>query len=356
MAWQLYRLRPTGGAGFHFGRQGHGIETSSESWPSDSLFSALVSLYAELFNDTDAFLEPWRAGEPPFLVSSLFPYIGSLNLLPMPRVRINLGEDMRAGAGKALKKLSYISPRIAAGLLQGAAMDAEWVRAEDGLKSGPRASVQHGRVWLAEDERAALPPLPDEIGWHTGPVPRVAVDRISQESQVYQAGRTVFAPECGLWFAAQVQDQGDILDLLLEELSLRGIGGERSAGYGAFTLERADAGQTLPQDTAGASLLLTLARYNPRQDEVAAGVLAEGAAYDLVKVGGWLASPGIAAQRRRWAHFIEAGSVVRDVGAGTLGRLVDVTPQYDNPAGAPPHPIYRNGYALTIGVAGEGAT
>lgn len=354
MVMQTFRLVPTNGGGFHFGREGRELEASSESLPSDSLFAALIAAYVDIYGDPAPFLAPWLQRQPPFRISSVLPYAGDVPLLPMPRLRVKFTAGGELGLRKQLKRLRYVSPRILAQLLAGEPMDNQWG------PNGPAVGLQDGVVWLHPDDRPALPPpwnswspewLAEAHVWRQTVVPRVTVDRLTNSSTIYQAGRTVFAGGCGLWFLAEVSDWGDWLAVLVEELGQRGLGGERSAGYGGFYVDTAN---PLPvpnlPPAADAPRVMTLARYHPSHDELAAGVLGPGAAYELVRVGGWLSTPTGPAQRRRQVRMIEAGSVLKN--RGVLGQLVDVCPTYDQP-GAPPHPIYRSGFALTVGVSDE---
>jgi CRISPR-associated protein Csm4 len=217
--------------------------------------------------------------------------------------------------------------------------------------------LQDGRVWIAQQESKLLPAdwhkldeaaLKAKRIWKSQRVPRVAIDRISNSSQIYHVGRTTFAPGCGLWFLADLdQPQVSLFESLLH-LGDGGIGGERSAGYGAFSVEEA-----VPPDLPSPKRsrhVMTLSRYNPTMDEIEAGVLGDGASYELVDVGGWLASPEGPAQRRKRVRMIEAGSVLV-APVPVVGRIVDVCPEYDQP-GAPQHPVWRSGIALTVGVTG----
>lgn len=353
---QAFRLQPRPGAGFHFGRQGRDIESSTAGWESDSLFAALLATWRDLGGEPSALAEPFVQGRPPFVLSSLFPVAGDLPLLPMPRLPVRFdGPDLPAL--KKLKKLRYVSPAILRRLLAGQAMDGQWQR-DARQPTGPHWSLQGGAAWLSEEERPLLPAawrrlppaaLAAQVLWEINAVPRVTVDRTTAAGNIYRAGRTVYAAECGLWCLAQVEARGGDLVTLLEELGLRGIGGERSAGYGAFTLHPLAALPELPP-AARAPRVMTLSRYLPQDEEVAAGVLGPDAAYELVQVGGWLHSPDAAAQRRRRIRMIEAGSVLaQPAGTPLVGRMVDVRPVYAQ-AGAPPHPVYRAGFALLVGV------
>jgi CRISPR-associated protein Csm4 len=112
-----------------------------------------------------------------------------------------------------------------------------------------------------------------------------------------------------------------------------------------------------------------LSRYLPHRDEMPA-LLSERAAYTLVNVGGWLLSPGAAAQQRQQITLVQEGSVLVPQGQAITGAIADVHPTY---AGSTqphpiygygrgtPHPVYRSGVALTVpvtapaGVKGEPA-
>lgn len=360
MALVAYRLAPRNGGGFHFGREGLDLEVSAETYPSDSLFSALVVTIAELEGEqaVDDFLSEWpleRSVEPPFRLSSLFPYAGELPLLPMPRVSITFGE-LEPARTKTLKRLKYVSPLILNRLLAGHEM-GKWLPVDDRPSEG--LLLQNGQIWLGRSEQKLLPAewqafTPDQLVeqavWKVTTVPRVAIDRASSSSTIYQVGRTTYAPDCGLWLLAEVDRGGDLLDELLQHLADQGIGGERTSGYGAFDVHPMTP-PTLPSPQL-ASRFMTLSRYNPLPEEVAAGVLGEEASYELVDVGGWITSSRGPAQRRKRVRLIEAGSIL--VAAMPItGRLVDVRPEYPGHARIPAHPVYRSGIALTIGIGGE---
>jgi len=283
-------------------------------------------------------------------------------------VRVEL--TPRPGRRKLLKRLRYVSPVIFHRILAGEAIDAY------ADPQGRGAFLQRGRVWIAADEIDALPAewrglTPDRVKrrqnwrawllgeegrrwlreqkvWGSDPVDRVTVDRVSSASAVYRIGRTVYAPGCGLWFGAQWPDGVEAaaqaqLETLLAHLGDRGLGGERSVGYGQFTLEQEPLPLELPRRHPGQPAL-TLSRYLPRQDELPAALQGR-ASYRLVAVAGWLNAPGSRAQRRRQVRLLGAGSVFEPAGARPWGRLADV-----RPAGWQAHPIWRYGYACPVGV------
>jgi CRISPR-associated protein Csm4 len=351
-AWTTYRLRPKPGGGFHFGLRGLEQEDSASHCPSDTLFAALVATLADLEggDGVERFVAPFERGEPPFLLTSVFPRAGDLPLLPFPSVRLAL--EPQPGQRKLFKRLRYVSPTIFRRALRGAPLDAY---VEDG---GQGAFLQGGRVWLAAEEIDALPPrwrdlAPDELRyqkvWGSRPVDRVTVDRVSSASAVYRMGRTVYALDCGLWLGVQWPDGVDAaaearLRTLLHHLGDRGLGGERSVGYGQFALDEAPLPLDVPEDLDEGPLL-TLSRYLPRREELPAA-LRGAASYALEAVAGWLGAPGGPAQRRRQVRMLGEGSVFEPAGPGPWGRLADVRPD-----GWDAHPIWRWGYACPVGPA-----
>jgi len=359
-----YRLDPKPSGGFHLGREGLEQEASAETFPSDSLFAALIFTLVQLEGADYAehyVSSQWPQAdqmvEPPFRLSSLFPCAGDLCLFPMPRPLHSPKGEGRPSTAKLFKHLKFVSPEVLHRLLAGDGMD-DWL-SEDNLGS-QGALLQGGQVWISRRELSQLPTgwrkrdgeeLKRTTLWKSEPVPRVTIDRITNSSQIYHVGRTSFAEGCGLWLLADVYSdtEKEWLEILLEHLADQGIGGERSSGYGTFSFTEITAPHLPSHDRA--QRVMTLSRYNPTRSELEAGVLGEGASYELVDVGGWLSTPHGPPQRRRRVRMIEAGSILVTATTTITGQVVDVCPDYDQP-GAPDHPVYRSGIALTVGVTG----
>ena len=97
---------------------------------------------------------------------------------------------------------------------------------------------------------------------------------------------------------------------------------------------------------------MTLSRYLPKEDEVSA-LGHDSTAYSIKAVGGWVDSPTNMGQRRKLVNLIEEGSVIgekppRDV----PGQMVDVQPTYRSGSKPLGHEVYRNGFALAVGMEG----
>ena len=72
------------GKGFHFGKHGLGQEETLIHLPSDSLFAALAARLAALKGSQAVaeWMQPFCDGDPPFVLSSAFPFAGKVRFFP----------------------------------------------------------------------------------------------------------------------------------------------------------------------------------------------------------------------------------------------------------------------------------
>jgi CRISPR-associated protein Csm4 len=240
--------------------------------------------------------------------------------------------------------------------------------------------MQGGKVWLSRAEAATLPApwdynthdeseaawlqrLSRQPLWSIDALPRVTVDRVSSASAYYEVGRVTYAPGAGLALLVRFNDEAQrpAFAQLLTLLGESGLGGRRSSGYGAFAWEL---GPDLQLDlgTTGTRVVL-LSRYLPHEDELVA-LRSERAAYQLVRVGGWVYSMGRPSQRRQRVMMVSEGAVLDTSAAPLRGRVADVRPVYRERRPHPQvgsgngtaHPVYRSGLALSVPIADEEAT
>ena len=352
---------------FHFGRQGIGMEEASETLASDSLFAALVA-QAVLLDPRNlgsdggpAFAQPFVSGTPPFALSSLFPRLGDLILLPRPALELKMVDHLRSEIGKGFKKLRYLSPKLFSAICTGRQIASKPI------------IMQKGKVWLSQEEAEKLPnpwgkqPKEDKEPWFARlretpiweieSLPHVAVDRVSNASAYFEVGRVTYAPGSGLALLVRfAEPTGQAqFERLLDLLGESGLGGRRSSGAGAFHGVRGTT-PDLNLGTPGSRQVL-LSRYLPRPDEREA-LRSKQASYQLVNVGGWLYSTGKPAQRRQRVRMVAEGSVLdgAKVDGPIRGTVVDVRPVYTAEKPHPQlrsgngtaHPVYRSGLALAL--------
>lgn len=355
-----YRLAAR--SAFHIGERGIGLEETSLVLHSDTLFSALCLALRELGEDLDGFLtgyNRWKGGmlvngrQTPFRLSSAFPFAGSVYFLPRPLLAIHgLDQVSDPRLGKIVKKTAFVSKSLFESLVASRDVSAELVQASQGAKGTTQIRqellLQDGRAWVTAPERAALENyIEPESGkirlWVQETQPRVTVDRRTNRSQVYAAGRVRFRPGAGFFTLVDYQEPGwrPKVEKALRILGETGIGGERSSGHGQFELQ-VDDEFVLSEPGSRADGFTSLALYWPAQPEVTAGVL-ENASYQLLNRRGWMASPDAMNLRRKSVRMLVEGSVFQQ---RPDGALVDVKP--DDPPTPLPHDVWRYGLAFPV--------
>jgi len=347
----VYKLRFP--HGIHVGAYGIGTEDVRITIPADTLFSALLSAWIGLGNDP----EPWTSefprthdketldADPPFLLTSAFPYKGSVLFLPRPLDPSYL-QKIPEKDRKKWKKLPFISETLLLKMAKGASFEEILNEGEFRLK---------GKVFVHRDESKEIPD--GSPVWEEHTVPRVTLDRVSSTSNLFHVGRVEFAKGAGLWFGVIWRDSerpcGDVtfkeaFEIALKALSQSGIGGERSVGYGVFNYELMDE-FNWPEPLPGRPALL-LSRYNPRPDELPE-VLRDAPGYLLEEVRGWTFSPH-GQFRRRSIVMLKEGSVIRPRN-GVMGHVVDVGPLHaEKKEPLLPHPVWRYGLAAVFPLGG----
>lgn len=340
------------GDGFHFGEHGLGQEETAESLGADSLFAAMIARLVELEGEpaVEDFMRAFQDGNPPFVLSSTFPYAGHVLFFPLPASSVLKPGKMAGEIGQAhvkdLKKVQYVSEDLFRGLLSGESL-------ADYFASAHR--LQGNSLLVSPAEVQTLPKelrLEDAELWSLTRRPRVTLGRSPQTSTIFFTGRVAYSNDCGLWFGIRwmVEDtrlKNQVANLFME-LGDAGLGGERSVGFGACQIE--STGKLELPDTTG-GCWVSLSRYLPRADEMDA-LMSEAASYRLETIGGWLDSPSRRGQRRKLIHLIAEGAVLGPCERPVPGRIVDARPSYESDPDPLGHAVYRSGLALAIDLKG----
>lgn len=292
---------------------------------SDTLFGAICNAMALLYGDgeLEGMLDAFLRGEPPFLISSAYPSIGDVHLLPVPLscdLVGAMGVDPKSKRAKELRKVGLVSHELFVHLCTGEDISS-------------LAEVKYG-VLLTHEEAEDIAEKP----WSELLVPHVSLDRPSSASNVYSMVEVEYMEGADQYFLVDIRDRAYEQRLMaaLRLLADEGIGGKRSWGMGQFAL--LDLGEVhLPTPR---EWMVTLSLYHPRREEQG---LLSNAAYSLVERGGWIAAP-TGNRRKKGVLMLGEGSVMP---AEAMGELVDVKPD-----GAS-HPVYAYGYALGVGVMRE---
>lgn len=330
----------------HVGRAGIGFEETIEYVPSDTLFSALVVTWLQMgeYALVDEIENSFKT-TPALQLSSAFPTIGGVRLLPRPRLNFtgqkgtSAPESAEQPERKKFKKVQWVSEKVFQHITNhadGLSLENLWREAK---------LVQDGSVWVSESERNQIATALDKnadhdlAGWQVARVPHVVVDRNSSASTLYHVGRVHFAEKSGLWFLVR----GDVawLDRVERALLLladEGIGGQRSRGHGRFDLDSQVDVPTFGATDGNYQILLS--RVAPKAEEMDL-LRAKNSRYDLVTVGGYSTYPGRESVVRRRVRLLAEGSIIQN-SQTPPGQLVDVKPEIVD------HPIYRYGYGFGV--------
>lgn len=363
-------------APFHLGLRGVGLEATAVYASADTVFAALCHALRQQFGrDTlEDFLRTYQ-DSPALLLSSAFPYVpvwtegkvsrekplsidpaGVIRFYPRPLERPpGLADNPRQR--KVVKRIRWLSEDIF----------RTWIGEESLEQHFALINlVQDKSAWLTAAERQKVAGWRDEEGdqirlWAQGDVPRVTVDRRSNASQVYQAGRVWYQPGGGLWLLAHWrEDWQERGETALQVLGDAGLGGERSAGHGQFHLHGPHTLPALPNPQPG-QRFLTLSLYYPRPGELSQVLQNDDVRYQFEMRRGWMSSPDTVqdeqgrtlsgrALRRRAVRLFAEGSILYWPTEGTLlGQLADVTPEVFQKV----HPVWRYGLAFPVGYWGE---
>ena len=203
-------------------------------------------------------------------ISSAFPFDGNTYYLPKPlsisaldveELLENLPEGERYVKGKAMRKARYLDLR----------------NFEKALRLEPFD-------------------VPEVLPFRKVDVPRVALDRVTNDSNLYFWDEIRFGEGSGLYFLYSGDDglfKNYILPAL-RYLSDTGIGGKSTWGFGLFDFQVGELEISAPESPCNVTLSNALPTKIP--------VL-----WDLVRKGGW-SSGG----RRPKVNFISEGSIVAD--------------------------------------------
>jgi len=335
-----------------------GVEATESFCPADTLFSALCLTLRQW--ESEKKLENWLEGfpplnggaPPPLRLSSALPYAGEVLFFPKPMAPANLTEKKQQSQAKSLKKIAFVSEGIF----------RAWLGHEElNQELHPDNLLHGGKVWVTSAERPRREDVRDDLTgkilmWDEQTLPRVAIDRITYHSAVYQAGVLRFKAEAGLFvlveFLGDAKAERDRLTTLLQVLGHNGLGGERSSGYGQFELQDPETFKDLAPSKK--NRFLTLSPYHPTWSEVEAGVLGSGAAYELQTRRGWVGSLEGMNLRRRAVRVLGEGSILQHAGVApqpSYGDLADVTPRDEKGREVLGHKIWRYGIAFPVPVS-----
>jgi CRISPR type III-A-associated RAMP protein Csm4 len=329
----IARLRPVGP--WRFGSAAGSRDQVDRIYHSDSLYSAIASAMDRLGR-----LEEWLAAtaekgaEAEVRLSSCFPWQSNTLFVPPPRSLWPPPPSPRVRwEGAQFVPLSLVSELIA-----------------DRTPDEDQWAVDGQSKCLAPTDRPLAGPFRAAI--RTG----AAVDRLTQAAEPHSTACLEFAPDAGLWFAAEFSGDearerwSDALKAAIRLLADSGFGGERSRGWGrAEQPEFADGllpDLLLPHETEPSSRddgqqgwwLLSL--FSPSEAD---RVDWRRGWYSVVSRAGRVESRAGWGALKKMSRMVTEGSVL--ISGGPLrGAAVNVAPE------GFPHPVFRSGLAVAVSI------
>lgn len=353
-------------AAFHLGERGIGLEETSLILHSDTLYSALCTVWRMLYREealTRELLPPDGGSEnwqPPFLLSSAFPFAGSVRFYPKPFLPRPVEEGQEADEAQRrqrakLKDVEFVSETIFVSLLSG----------ERPVPRSDEELLHNGTLWVSEDEGRRLredfgikpsASLARERFWAVKKVPRVTLDVKTGASNIWHFGRVAFRKagsgnakaHAGYHFLVRYLDEriAERFRAAVRLLGDVGVGGDRSSGHGLF--EPHFAAPPTFKEPLDATAFVTLSLTFPKPSEVAY-LLGDACRYRWLTRGGWIGGVLPTSLRRRTVRMLAEGSLLTGNPKRVWGQAVDVTPE-DAIALGLAHRIYRFGFAFPMGV------
>jgi len=280
-------------------------EVSDEFIRSDTLSAALALSWAALYPNEadDRFFH-----DPPYQVSSAFPYIGDILLFPMPVWRI--WKEIDPKQRKEAKEIRWLSKELFEDVLAGKPLD---------LRSDRIRKLKNG-IAVSKAEMERNPAIERIRAWVKMERQRVSVDRlgIPKEGGLFFFALQFFGPESGLYFLANVE--GESLERFRAALTFlgdTGIGADRSSGLGHFeVVSEADFKFKKSEKVPGA---VTLSLFNPGAEDSLEKLL-QTTAYGLTTRSGWISQSTIG---RPPVRVFTEGSYFS---AKPKGRVVETLP------------------------------
>jgi len=353
MKFLAVKIRPK--SSFHLGEREEWREGSKTYIPADTLFSALVHCYQLLYGETNNFMGQFRE-DPPFLLSSAFPFWMNDFYFPLPKNKYLLPEDIhflndlskekssdeaRKSRSKeslnvkAIKKIQYVNLSALIYLLKGEKLISfiQKYLEDRSLKTLPPLSNSEIEE-KAQPERGKIP-------WKINNVPRIALNRLTSHpgGNFFHFGEVYYDKQAGLFVLIKINrpEWENKIKALFYLLSHEGIGGDRTCGKGI--LEKPEFTEIELPEIENGNGIYCLSPYYPPDNE--RDGLAEGY-YELEERKGYIFSPWERSLRRRSIRLFVEGSVFPR-NKDRRGALVDVTPEAFKA-----HSVYRYGLLLSL--------
>ena len=273
---------------------------------SDTVFGALMYSISQLYPEkVEEMIEEFK-NNPPFLLSSPFPYTFNegkiVRFYPKILLKQKLLDEELFDNVKKYKKIKYIEENIFYMIIRGEISEEDIIKNLD--------DYAHDNGFLRSKDY--------KISFSRTVIPNNSINRITNMSdEIFYTSGMEFKKNMGLYFYVKFNDESyiPIVKSSLKFLKDRGFGGNISVGKGQFDYEITDEDvKTLDGD---AKFFINLSRFIPSDSDLEK--IGNSSLYEIASKRGRSSSGEIKKQIR----FFKEGSIF-PVYADTYGCIVDV--------------------------------
>lgn len=266
-----------------------------EQMHSDTLFGAICWGIRQIYGNDELeemlcrFDRDSEKFDPPFLISSSFPYMesekGKMHFLPKPILKpIWRGIKTKESLDKlkAIKKVAYLQENLFNDWINGKLTDSELFENIE-LKEDKVTYKLDGEEYLQkngiliENGYAASIFIGNEKGHATkilkgADIQRNVINRLSNtttEGGLFYTHETFIGKKSGLYFLIEIKDRGyeNLLNASLRFIEDRGISGDVSVGKGQFDIELLTEAEII-HEPKNPDSFTNLSLYYPCDDEI----------------------------------------------------------------------------------------
>ena len=284
MKYGVYKLHFT--SAVHFGDGT--LTDSGNRLMADTVFSALCIEALNVSSDMINCLVEW-AENGRLIISDAMPFIGECLYIPKPASRVITEKEGDSVIKKSFKKLKYIPLDSVSDYFKG---EFDPVKANEIFKKLGKAEMR-----------------------------TMAACRNKEETEPFFVGSYTFSENSGLYLIVGYENDNimNTFEDLLNGVSLDGIGGKRSAGFGKFMVEKCPfEGEKLFISAETEHQYISLSLSMAKDNELKTAL--DDASYILVKRGGFISSETYAPENRRKRDFyaFQAGSCFKNKFSGAV--------------------------------------
>lgn len=225
---------------------------------SDRLFGAFLSTINEIFpSKIDEVVDKFNSDEPPFLISSSFPFLelGDIKKKFFPKIIINDASNGNPNY-KDFKKVDYVEEEIFWDIINGNL-------SQDSILTNYDKYVRVNNLLMTKD-------YGKNIEFTSNIVPHNSINRFSNQTNIFYDEGNIYGEHIGLFFYIEIFDKSFdiIIKSCLKFLKDRGFGKDISVGKGQFKYEIEDISFNFDEEIDLGDKFITLSRFIPSKDDL----------------------------------------------------------------------------------------